>query len=53
MKTLTLCAEWIDDMKVYNLFWTSSPNTSITYESDIDVVRQLATIIGLDLIVIK
>lgn len=53
MKNLTLCAEWRDDMKAYNLFWASSPNTSITYESDIVVVRQLAAIIGLNLIVIK
>ena len=53
MKNLTLCAEWSDGMKAYRLYWTSSPATTITYESDIVVVRQLAAIIGLNVITVK
>ena len=53
MKNLTLCAEWTDEMKAYRIYWTSSPATTITYESDIVVVRQLAAIIGLNVITVK
>ena len=53
LKNLTLCAEWIDNMDTYRLFWTSSPNATITFESDIVVIRELAAIIGVDLIPIK
>ena len=53
MKNLTLCAEWDDNMETYRLYWTNSPATTITYEADIVVVRQLAAVIGLDVITIK
>lgn len=53
MVKMTLCAEWNDELETYRLFWTSSPNTTITYESDIVVIRNLAAIIGLNLITVK
>ena len=53
MKNLTLCAEWTDEMKAYRLYWTTSPATTITYEADIVVVRQLAALIGLNVITVK
>ena len=53
MKNLTLCAEWDDNMETYRLYWTNSPATTITYETDIVVIRKLANIIGCGLIPVK
>ena len=53
MKNLSLFAEWSNDMKAHRLYWTDSPATTITYEADIDVIRYLAAIIGLNVIIVK
>ena len=53
MKNLTFCAEWIDYMKAYRVFWKSSPNHTIAYESNISNIREYVNLIGLPLEIIE
>lgn len=53
MENLTFCAEWIDYMEAYRVFWKSSPNQTIAYESNISNIREYANLIGLPLEIIE
>ena len=53
MKNLTFCAEWIDYMGAYRVFWKTSPNHTIAYEEKINVIREYANLIGVPLEIIE
>ena len=53
MKNLTFCAEWIDYMEAYRVFWKTSPTCTIAYESNINNIREYANLSGLPLEIIE